>query len=134
MIEPDLQYSVLCDEVRREDNGKLMFLGLFEHIGSVGFPMQHPRLCVANKWCNGMGKWTQQTRLVDENDTVVAQNPPIEFEIASLEDHFTAIQMFNSIVFPAPGRVWVEVLLNDDLKLRYGLRILSIQQPQAPNQ
>ena len=27
-IKPDLQFSVLCDDVRREENGKFILIGL----------------------------------------------------------------------------------------------------------
>ena len=123
MIEPDLQYTLLCDDVRREDNGKLILLGLFEHIGATSFPYVHARLCVLNKWCNGEGAYVQQTRLVDEDDRVLIKNDPVHFELASLEAHFTAVQIFGNIQIPRAGRVWVEVLLNEELKQRYVLHI-----------
>jgi len=37
-MKPDLQFSVLCDELRREDNGKFMLLGLFEAVAGMQFP------------------------------------------------------------------------------------------------
>jgi len=129
MIEPDLQYSVLCDDVRREDNGKLILLGLFENIAAPEFPHQHGRLCVLNKWCNGEGTYTQQTRMIDEDDNVLIQNEPVTFELPSLEAHFTAVQIFGNIQIVKPGRLWIEVLLNGDLKQRYILHI-SNAKPQ----
>lgn len=123
MIEPDLQYTVLCDDVRREDNGKLILLGLFEHIAAPVFPYVHPKLCVLNKWCNGEGSYVQQTRLVDEDDRVVIQNEPVNFNLPSLEAHFTAVQIFGNVQIAKAGRMWVEVMLNDELKQRYVLHI-----------
>jgi len=126
MIEPDLLYSVLCDEVRREDNGKLMLLGLFEQIAAAVFPMQHPGLCIVNKWCNGEGSWTQLVRLVDQDDNVLTQDHPITFELESIETHFTAIAVYQNVAFAVPGKVFVEILLNDELKQRYALNVLQI--------
>ena len=123
MISPDLQYSVLCDDVRREDNGKLMLLGLFEHIGVPEFPFVLPRLCVLNKWCNGEGTWSQHTRIVDENDRVLIQNDAVPFDLASLEAHFTAVQIFGNVQLLGAGRLWIEVLLDAELKQRYMLHI-----------
>lgn len=127
MIEPDLLYSVLCDEVRREDNGKLMLLGLFEQIGVAQFPTRHPGCAVVNKWCNGEGNWTQQTRFVDSDDRVLTQEQTIGFELPALDAHFTAVQLFPDLTFHAPGRVWVEVLLNGELKQRYALHVMSME-------
>ncbi|HEX8552453.1 MAG TPA: hypothetical protein VF681_12970 [Abditibacteriaceae bacterium] len=123
MISPDLQYTVLCDDVRREDNGKLMALGIFEHIGAPVFPFIHPRLCILNKWCNGEGNWTQQTRIVDEDDQVLIQNDPVKFSLETLESHFLAVQIFGNIQIPHAGRIWIEVLLNGELKQRYVLQV-----------
>jgi len=132
MIEPDLLYSVLCDEVRREDNGKLMLLGLFEQIAVAQFPAQHPSCCVVNKWCNGQGSWTQQTRFVDENDNVLLRGEVITFELPGMETNFTAVQMFGGLTVITPGRVYIEVLLNGDLKQRYPLYVMEA--PQQPAQ
>lgn len=125
MIEPDLLYSVLCDEVRREDNGKLMLLGLFEQIAVGQFPAQHPGCCVVNKWCNGDGKWVQQTRFVDEDDTVVTEGEPVPFELDGMNSHFTAVQMYGGLLLKNAGRIFVEVLLNGELKQRYALHVMS---------
>jgi len=131
MIEPDLLYSVLCDEVRREDNGKLMLLGLFEQIAVAQFPAQHPSCCVVNKWCNGQGKWTQQTRFVDESDNVLLRGEVINFELPGMETNFTAVQMFGGLTVITAGRVFIEILLNDELKLRYPLYVMQAP-PQPP--
>ena len=125
MIEPDLLYSVLCDEVRREDNGKLMLLGLFEQIAVGGFPTHHPACCVINKWCNGEGRYTQQTRFVDEDDRVLVAGEEVPFELAGMDVHFTAVQMFGGLPVLRPGRIFVEVLLSGELKQRYALHVLS---------
>ena len=126
MIEPDLLYSVLCDEVRREDNGKLMLLGLFEQLASPEFPIQHPSLCIVNKWCNGQGAWNQQTRIVDADDNVLSQDQPIPFELPSIDAHFTTVQVYCGVTFRTPGKAFIEVLLNGELKQRYALHILPV--------
>lgn len=130
MIEPDLLYSVLCDEVRREDNGKLMLLGLFEQIAVPAFPAQHPVCCIVNKWCNGQGSYRQETRFVDEDDRILRQEQPVPFELPGLDSHFTSVQMFLGLTFYQPGRVFIEVLLNGELKQRYSLHVVQAQQPE----
>jgi len=130
MIEPDLLYSVLCDEVRREDNGKLMLLGLFEQIAVAVFPTQHPGCCIVNKWCNGEGAWTQQARFVDADDRVLMQGDSIGFELLTLDAHFTAVQMFQGLPLNAPGRVFIEILLNGELKQRYALHVMPSPAPE----
>jgi hypothetical protein len=124
MIEPDLQFSSLCDEVRREDNGKWILIGLFEQISVAHFPTQHRALSVINKWIRGEGDWTQQTRIVDENDRILVQSETIPFQLTDLDAYFMAIQTFAGIPLEQPGKIWIEIFLNGELKQRYPLSIL----------
>jgi len=132
MIEPDLLYSVLCDDVRQEHNGKFLLIGLFEHISVRQFPYHHPRLCVMNKWCNGEGRWVQRTRFVDANDHVLLASEEVQIELPSLEAINHTVQVFCGLSIPAPGRVWVEVLLNNELKQRYGFQVPLVTTPPPP--
>lgn len=125
-IEPDLLYSILCDDVRREDNGKWIFLGLFENIGVPQFPTQHGGMVVVNKWIGGEGSYHQQTRFVDEDDRVLLESAPIPFELPSLDASFMAIQAFAGLPLNRPGKIWVEVSLGGELKRRYPLLIGSV--------
>ena len=129
MIQPDLLYSVLCDEVRREDNGKWILLGLFEQITTAEFPAIHPTCCIVNKWCNGEGEYTQQTRFIDEDDRVLLQSDALPFGLSDLDATFTAVQMFTGLTLQRPGKLWVEILLNGELKQRYPLRVQTIAGP-----
>ena len=125
-IEPDLLFSVLCDEVRREDNGKWMLLGLFENIAVPQFPAVHGALCVLNKWIGGEGQWVQQTRFVDEDDRVLLESNMIPFELNSLAASFMAIQAFAGLPLNGPGKIWIEVTLGGELKRRYPLVVGQI--------
>ena len=123
MIEPDLQFSILCDQVRREDNGKWILLGVFENISVAHFPSQHGALCVLNKWIRGEGSWTQKTRFVDENDRVLLERHDIAFNLAELPSNFLAIQAFAGLPLEGAGNIWIEVYLNDELKQRYPISV-----------
>ncbi len=125
MINPDLLYSVLCDEVRREDNGKWILLGLFEQITVAQFPVSHPACCIVNKWCNGQGNWNQQTRFVDMDDRIILQGEALPFELSDLDTSFTAVQMFGGLPLEGPGRIWIEILLDGELQQRYPLRVAT---------
>jgi len=66
-IKPDLQFSILCDNVRREDNGKMMFIGIFEVIKALSFPVRHHELFIVNRWIKGIGSFVEKTRIIDSN-------------------------------------------------------------------
>lgn len=125
-IQPTLLFSVLCDDVRREDNGKFILLGLFETIGSKVFPATHPAIYVMNCWCSGFGEFRQRTRLLDTKNAVLVQDEETKFILKDLRAKHRIIARFNNLLLKAPGEYSVEVLLNGDLKVRYPLLVEQI--------
>jgi hypothetical protein len=134
-IKPNLQFSVLCDDVRREDNGKFMLLGLFEAINARKFPATHAVLFVANRWCKGEGEFIQKIRIVNSKDgKVVFQTDEQPFKLADIDAHHTLISRFVNLVFPNAGKYWVEVLLDNELFLNYPVMLVQKVLPQEePN-
>ncbi len=128
-IKPNLQFSVLCDDVRREDNGKFLLLGLFEAINAKIFPATHPALFVVNRWCKGEGRFTQKIRIVNAKDkAIVFQTEEQLFELEDIDRHHTLISKFNNLVFTNPGKYWVEVLLDNELVLNYPIILKETKQ------
>ena len=125
-IEPALMYSVLCDDVRREDNGKFILLGLFETIGAREFPAAHPTLFIVNGWIAGAGKFSQYSRILDPSGHELARDRETLFELSNLKSRHSVIARFNNLELPQPGEYAVEVLLNGDLKVRYPLVVEQI--------
>lgn len=122
-MKPDLQFSVLCDDIRREDNGKFILIGLFEVIASKVFPATHPVLFIANRWRNGIGKFRQRNRIVSSDNKVIIEEKEISFELKDTSFSHTVISRFNGLSFPIEGAYWVEVLLDGDLKQRYSFNL-----------
>ncbi len=131
-IPPDLQSCVLCDDVRQEKNGKFILIGLFDTIGAAQFPQTHPRMCVVTRWCSGEGEFRQHSRiLAPDQRTVVVEGQQIPVRLASPEATATNVEFFINVVFREPGTHWVEILLDGDLKLRFPLRVIPVQQPPS---
>ena len=61
---PDLQASVMCDDVRQERNGKFMLIGIFDGLVQAVNQPVCPRICLMNRWCAGEGEFTQKSRIV----------------------------------------------------------------------
>jgi hypothetical protein len=130
-IRPNLQFSVLCDDVKREDNGKFMLIGLFEAINAKHFPATHPTLYVVNRWCKGEGSFTQKIRIVNSADaSVVFETDDQRFELRDIDSHHTLISRINNLVFPASGKYWAEVFLNGDLLLNYPIMLKEVRDEQ----
>lgn len=127
VIQPALLYSVLCDDVRREDNGKFILLGLFETIGAREFPAIHPSLFIVNGWIAGVGSFRQYSRILDPSGQELARDQETAFELNSLKSRHSIIARFSALGLPQAGEYAVEVLLNGDLKVRYPL---VVEQPK----
>ena len=122
LIKPDLQFSIVCDSIRREDNGKMMFIGIFEVIGARTFPATHHELFIANRWIKGMGSFTEKARITNLKDNkVVVETRDVNFELKGIESSHTVISKFVNIVFHEPAAYQVEILLNGEVVRYYPL-------------
>jgi len=127
IITPTLLFSVLCDDVRREDNGKFILIGLFETIGARKFPAIHPTLFIMNCWTSGMGDFRQRSRIISKNGDLLAEDKETLFSLKDLKAKHRIIARFNNLKFDSPGEYAVEVLLNGDLKVRYPLLVKEVE-------
>jgi len=127
-IKPNLQFSVLCDDVRREDNGKFMLIGLFEAISAKKFPATHPTLFIATRWCKGSGSFVQKIRIVNPVDnSLIFQTDEQVFELGDIDRHHTLISRFNNLIFPNAGKYWLEVLLDGELVINYPIMLSEVK-------
>ncbi|MBQ9343621.1 MAG: hypothetical protein IJT88_00200 [Kiritimatiellae bacterium] len=127
---PDLQSALLCDDVRQERNGKFILIGLYDALALHTFPSRQPRLCIVTRWCSGLGTFTQHTRIVaPDQETVIMDGRLIPVELTSPEASRTNVELFMNVTFREPGTYWMEILLDNDLKLRFPLRVIQRTPP-----
>ncbi len=130
MIVPDLQSSLLCDDVRQERNGKFILIGLFDVIGVPNFPVVFQRMCIVNRWCCGEGEFVQQSRIVKpDGGKPVVQGQAVKITLSDQEATATSVEFFMNVVFEAEGAYWIEILLDGDLKVRYPLKARRVAPP-----
>ena len=131
---PDLQMSVMCDDVRQERSGKFILIGLFDVIGLPVFPALFPRICIVNRWCCGQGAFREHTRLVGpDNGPVVMEGKEIVVQLPDTEASVTNVEFFMNVKIEKEGIYWVEVILEGRLKLRYPLRVNRVVPSPPPS-
>jgi len=131
-IVPDLQSSLLCDDVRQERNGKFILIGLFDAVAVPKLPAVFQRVCVVNRWCCGEGEFRQRSRiLASDGTTVVVEGKEVGLKLQDSEATATSVEFFLNVKFEQEGTYWVEILLDGDLKLRYPLKAKTIRPRQA---
>ena len=131
-LKPDLQTSLLCDDVRQEINGKFMLIGIFERLGLKDFPGVVPKFCIVNRWCCGEGTYIQQTRIIKPDGIEkLVEGRKVEIKLQNESSVATSVEFFVNMKFDVPGIYWVEVTIDQELKIRYPLLVAQIKpQPQ----
>ncbi|MDD2455371.1 MAG: hypothetical protein PHE10_03470 [Kiritimatiellae bacterium] len=130
---PDLQASVLCDDVRQERNGKFMLIGIFDGLMQPVNQPVCPKICLLNRWCMGEGEFTQKSRIVaPDGVTVVGEGQPVPIRLSGEQQIATTVEVFINLAFRQAGTHWVEILLNQQLRMRYPLHVRKIQPPPPP--
>lgn len=123
-ILPDLQASLLCEEVRQESNGNFFLIGVINLIRVAQLPIVAARLCVFNRWTAGIGAFTETVRLVAPDQTTVLRKAEMKFELRDAALHSTNVMVFGQLEFKAAGTYFIEVLVDDVMKIRYPVPVI----------
>ncbi len=125
---PDLQASLLCDDVRQERNGKFMLIGIFDGlVQPISMPVC-PKICLMNRWCAGLGTFTQKSRIVAPDGlTCVGEGQPVAIKLTNDQQIATTVEVFINLSFHQAGTHWVEILLDQKLRMRYPLHVRKMQ-------
>lgn len=131
-ILPDLQCSLLCEEVRQEANGNFFLIGVINFIRVPQLPVVAYKLSVFNRWTAGIGKFTECVRLIATDQTTVLRKGEVKFTLQDAAYHATNVTLFGQVEFKTAGTYFVEVLVDDVMKLRYPVPVIVTPPPQAP--
>jgi len=134
-ILPDLQCSLLCEEIRQEVTGNFFLIGVINFIRVPQVPVIALKLSLFNRWTAGIGQFTESVRLVGPDQTSVLRKGEVKFALQDAALHATNVTVFGQVEFKTAGTYYVEVLVDDVMKLRYPVPVLiAPQQQQQPNQ
>ena len=125
-VPPDLQASVICEDVRQEVNGMQTLVGIINMIPARVLPVAVLKLCVWTRWCGGIGRFRQTSRILGVDEENVLAESQIEFELKVLESHVTNVNLFTAVQFQQYGLHSVEILLENELRIRYPLPVVKI--------
>src|ERR1039458_3814440 len=135
-ILPDLQASLLCEEVRQEANGNFFIIGVINFIRVPQLPIVAARLCIFNRWTAGIGQFTESVRLIAPDQTTVVNKGESKFELRDPSMSATTVMFFGNVKFDTAGTYFVEVNVDDVMKMRFPLPVVVVpppgQTPAAP--
>lgn len=129
-ILPDLQFSFLCEDVRPEASGNFIVVGLLGIIRVPQVPIAAHRICVFNRWTAGLGQFTENVRLIAPDQATVLRKTQVKFALQDAAHHASNLSLLPNLEFPTAGTYYVEVLVDDVMKLRYPLQVVVVKPPQ----
>ncbi len=134
-ILPDLQCSLVCEEVRQEVTGNFFLVGVINFIRVPQLPVVALKLSLFNRWTAGIGQFIETVRLMAPDQTTVLRKGEVKFVLQDPSLHATNVTFFGQVEFKTAGTYYVEVLVDDVMKLRYPVPvILTPPQGQPPTQ
>jgi hypothetical protein len=128
-ILPDLQASLLCEEVRQEANGNFFIVGVINYLRVPQLPVTAGRLCVFNRWTAGIGRFTETVRVIAPDQATVLRKAEMKFELRDPGLHSTNVMVFGQLEFKVAGTYFIEVLVDDVMKLRYPVPLVLAPPP-----
>ena len=134
-ILPDLQCSLLCEEIRQEITGNFFLVGVINFIRVPQLPVVALKLSVFNRWTAGLGQFTETVRFVAPDQTSLLRKGEVKFALQDTALHATNVTVFAQVEFKAAGTYYMEVLVDDVMKLRYPVPVILAppqNQPQQP--
>lgn len=133
-ILPDLQCSLICEEVRQESNGNLILIGVIQYLRVPQVPITAGRVCIFNRWTAGIGQFRESVRIVAPDQSTVICKGESKFELRDPSNSATTVLVFGNVKFETGGTYFVEVNVDDVMKMRFPLPVVVVPPPnqQAP--
>ena len=131
-ILPDLQSSLICEEVRQEANGNFFLIGVISFIRVPQLPVVAFKLSVFNRWTAGVGRFIETSRFIAPDQTTVLRKAEVKFALPEAGQHATNVTVFAQVEFKMAGTYYVEVLVDDVMKLRYPVPVIVTPPPNPP--
>jgi hypothetical protein len=135
-ILPDLQCSLLCEEVRQEVTGNFFLIGVLNFLRVPQLPVVALKLSLFNRWTAGVGNFTETVRFMAPDQTTVLRKGEVKFNLQEASSNATNVTLFGQVEFKVAGTYYVEVLVDEVMKLRYPVPVMLAppqgQQPQGP--
>ncbi len=123
----ELEYTILCDDVRLEAGNKLTLVGVFYGVYVPQLPVTIIKFAVLNHW-RGEGQYLTEVRILspDRSQVIVASRPSgFQVQANGFADNVT---IFANVTFPVQGNYVVQTLVDSHLFSERLLPVSVIQQ------
>lgn len=125
----------MCEEIRQEVTGNFFLIGVINFIRVPQLPVVAFKLSLFNRWTAGVGQFTESVRLIAPDQTTLLRKGEVKFALQDAALHATNVTVFAQVEFKVAGTYYVEVLVDDVMKLRYPVPVIVAppqNQPPTP--
>jgi hypothetical protein len=130
-ILPDLQSALLCEDIRQEINGNLILLGVMRLLRVPQLPVTATKLCIYTTWTAGLGDFQECVRLIAPDQTTVLREAKTKFVLQDPAHNAINVSVMGGVEFKADGVYFIEVLVDEVMKLRFPVPVVVVQPPQG---
>lgn len=127
-MKPNLNFTIICDDVRQEVGGKLSLMGLFENIYAPKFPAVHPRLAVITEWSDAKGEFEVVMRLLSPDRTQTLRETRTKMTLGGVNFRHRDVSVHLNVEFKSPGSYWIENYLDGELINSIPLRVIQVKE------
>jgi len=127
-MKPSLSFTIVCDDVRQEEGGKISLMGLFENIYALEFPVLQPRIAFMTEWDNGRGEFEMMTRLMSPDRKTTLRETVSRITMNETYHRHRDVTVHINIEFPTPGRYWIEHYIDGELVSSMPLTVIHVKE------
>jgi hypothetical protein len=122
----------LCEEIRQEVTGNFFLIGVITFIRVPQVPVVALKLSLFNRWTAGVGQFVESVRLIAPDQTTVLRKGEVKFVLQDAATHATNVTLFGQVEFKTAGTYYIEVLVDEVMKLRYSVPVIVVPPPTQP--
>ena len=90
------------------------------------------KLSLFNRWTAGVGQFVETARFLAPDQTTVLRKAEVKFALQDVAHNATTFTMFSQVEFKTAGLYYVEVLVDDVMKVRYPVPVIHTPPPNQP--
>src|SRR4029077_4845119 len=132
LIPPDLQAAVFCEDVRTEVSGQQTLIGVFGVIPAHVLPIGFFNVCLWTRWCGGTGQFMETSLILGCDDEQPIAQSELKFSLPGLDSYVTNVHFLGGVQFQQYGIYHVEIRLDNELKMRFPLPVVRVEQRGQP--
>ncbi len=127
-ILPDLQASLMCEEVRQEANGNFFLVGVINFIRVPQLPGGCRPALRLQPLDGGHWQFCESIKLIAPDQTTVLRKGETKFELKDAALSAVSVMVFGNVEFKTAGTYFIEVLVDDVMKIRYPVPVIVAPQ------